>query len=53
MSKRDRMLRDLCKSLGKNYIIVTIDLERVITRSYASGLVQVLGQELHHRYHRS
>lgn len=44
MSKRDRMLRDLCKSLGKNYIIATIDLERVIYRDFGNGFhVEISG----------
>lgn len=44
MSKRDRMLRDLCKSLGKNYTITTIDLERVIYRDFGNGFnVEVSG----------
>nr|DAO92397.1 MAG TPA: hypothetical protein [Caudoviricetes sp.] len=44
MSKRDRMLQDLCKSLGKNYIIATIDLERVIYRDFGNGFnVEISG----------
>ena len=44
MSKRDRMLRDLCKSLGKNYTIATIDLERVIYRDFGNGFhVEISG----------
>lgn len=44
MSKRDRMLRDLCKSLGEKYTITTIDLERVIYRDFGNGFnVEVSG----------
>lgn len=44
MAKRDRMLRDLCKSLGKDYTITTIDLERVIYRDFGNGFnVEVSG----------
>ena len=32
MSKRDTMIRALCKSLGVDYRVTTIDLERVIYR---------------------
>ena len=44
MAKRDRMLKDLCKSLGKDYTITTIDLERVIYRDFGNGFnVEVSG----------
>ena len=34
MSKRDTMIRALCKSLGVDYRVTTIDLERVIYRDF-------------------
>lgn len=44
MAKRDHMLKDLCKSLGKDYTITTIDLERVIYRDFGNGFnVEVSG----------
>ena len=38
------MLKDLCKSLGKDYTITIIDLERVIYRDFGNGFnVEVSG----------
>lgn len=44
MTKRDTMLRALCKSLGKKYRICTIDFERVIYRDFGNGFnVEISG----------
>ena len=44
MSKRDTMIRALCKSLGDDYRVTTIDLERVIYRDFGNGFnVEISG----------
>ena len=44
MSKRDTMIRALCKSLGVDYRVTTIDLERVIYRDFGNGFnVEISG----------
>lgn len=44
MSKRDTMIRALCKSLGDDYRVTTIDLERVIYRDFGKGFnVEISG----------
>ncbi len=44
MSKCDTAQRNLCKSLGKEYRICTIDLERVIYRDFGNGFnVEISG----------
>ena len=44
MSKRDTMIRVLCKSLGDDYRVTTIDLERVIYRDFGNGFnVEISG----------
>lgn len=44
MSKRDIMIRALCKSLGDDYRVTTIDFERVIYRDFGNGFnVEISG----------
>lgn len=44
MSKQDTCIRALCKELGENYRICTIDLERVIYRDFGNGFnVEISG----------
>ena len=38
MSKRDTMIRALCKSLGDDYRVTTIDLERVIKGTFGCDI---------------
>ena len=44
MSQRATMIRALCKSLGVDYRVTTIDLERVIYRDFGNGFnVEISG----------
>jgi hypothetical protein len=44
MASRDTAIRALCKSLGKDYKVCTIDLERVIYRDFGNGFnVEISG----------
>lgn len=44
MSKLDECINALCKSLGKNYSVRTIDLEPVIYRDFGNGFnVEISG----------
>ncbi len=44
MSKRDKCINDLYKSLGKDYCIRVIDLEKVVYRDFKNGFnVEISG----------